>query len=101
MTTVLVVPPEGILEVLQSDKPINARAWLEDHGEGIYTSLDINIAGAQHGTVDFLVQEDGPMNSRAREVLASLTGVHVVLTGNVAFTGLHPDTVMELVQEVG
>ena len=101
MSTVLFVPVEGLLEVLQSDKPIITRSWLEDHGEGTYTSLDITIGAAQRGTVDFLVQDGGPMNPRARDVLARLTGVHVILTGNVAFTGLHPDAVMELVQEVG
>lgn len=97
----LLVPPEGLLQVLHSDLPIDARTYLEAEGQGAYVGLHIDADGQPGGVVHFLTSPTGPLNDRARQVLASLTGVHVILTGTVAFTGLEPARVAEMVRDVG
>jgi hypothetical protein len=101
VTYVLLVPPIGLLEVLSSDGPVDVRSWLADHGTGTYTALNITIGNQARGTVEFLVDDEGAINGRARHILARLTGVHVVLLGNVGFTGIHQDVIMQMIEEVG
>ena len=97
----LLVSPEGLLEVLHSELDIDVRSYLEARGEGTYVALNIEVDGEPGGQVHFLADPTGEMNPRARDVLASLTGVHVILTGSVAFTGLSPERTVELVRDVG
>jgi len=97
----LLVAPDGLLEILHSDLPIDTRTYLEACEEGTYVGLAITVADGDTGKVEFLAQETGPLNPRAREVLASLTGVHVILTGTVAFTGLSSEHLFQVVEAVG
>jgi hypothetical protein len=103
MTHCLLISPAGLLEVLHSndDLPIDPREWLEAHEDGAYVALNITVGGREGGQVHFVSDPTGVLNPRARDALARLTGVHVVLTGTVAFTGLEPARVAELVQAVG
>lgn len=97
----LLINPQGLLEVLHSDLPIEPVNYLADTEEGVYIALNISVDGHEGGQVHFVSDPHGSLNPRARDALASLTGVHVVLTGTVAFTGLEPAKVAELVREVG
>jgi hypothetical protein len=99
MPHLLIVPVDGPFTVLHSERTIEGKSWLEDHGAGQYVGLNIVIGEHARGRVEFLVDDGGATNPRARDVLARLTGVQMILTGNVAFTGLHPDTVMGIVAE--
>lgn len=98
---VLLVSPQGLIEVLHSELPIDVRSYLTTHGDGEFVSLSFTSDYGQAGTVSFMADPVGPLNPRARDVLASLTGVHVILTGSVAFSGLTPDQVVEAVRGVG
>lgn len=97
----LVVNPIGLLQLLYSDLPINAPDYLADTGDGPYVGLAITVDGDEGGMVHFLADDTAPLNPRARDVLARLTGVHVVLTGTVTFTGVPPERLVEFVREVG
>jgi hypothetical protein len=101
VTNVVMIPPDGLLEVWHSERPINARSWLEGHGTGKYVALNVIVGEDQPGRVEYLIADEGVLNERARNVLARLTGVHVVLLGNVVLTGLHPDTIMEVIDGSG
>ena len=93
----LIVKPEGLLEVLHSDLPIDMRSYLT----GTVVEMAVTNDGDLPVTVFYAVDETGQANPRAREILASLAGVHVYLTGSVGFTGLTEAQLLEAVRGVG
>jgi hypothetical protein len=94
---VLLIPPTGPLTLLHSKNDIDVWQHLHDEGEAIVFSLD-TIPGA---SVAWHNVDGGEPNERARSVLASLVGVHVVMTGTVAFAGLDPEVTSEVITEFG
>lgn len=93
MSTVLIVPVEGPLQVEASDLPIDVEALLRTMAEGAY--VDFGMEG--HPRMGFLLSE-GPdvVNIYARSILAWLTGVHVVVTGPAVFSGLSDERLQAL-----
>ena len=89
MTTVLLVPIQGPLRVVPTD---DVEALLAEYSQGRYVDFGVKDGDDEIGRIAFQIME-GPtaINLRARAILADLTGVHMVVTGTAAFTGL-PDT---------
>src|SRR4029077_6967341 len=100
--TAVIISPEGVIQVLHSDLPVDVRSHLEAHAYGNYVTLTFHTTDpVTTGLVSFLQDPVGQTNPRARDALASLTGVHVALTGTVAFTGLTPEHLVRIVDQVG
>lgn len=98
---ILLIPPTGLLEVIHTDKQVDVEATLRARdGDGHYTSLVVEIDTDYKFTVDWMVNALGPVNERARRAFAMLAGVHVVFTGPVMFTDVHPDRVYQVVAEL-
>lgn len=95
----LLVPVQGPLELVQSDAPIDLEALLRERGEGNYFHTVLEVDTEPIGEAAFLVRQDGPENPRARAVLAHLTGVHMILTGWVAFVDLDPEQVITVLRD--
>lgn len=96
----LIIPVVGLMDVLHSNLEIEPRSWLEAHGGGTFVSIRINRDHHQV-KVAYLLHPGDPPNPRAIDVLARLTGVFIDLTGNVAFIGLEPEEVVEVLSHVG
>jgi len=97
----LIVNPQGLLEILHSEFPIDLNSYLAGLDEKPVTQLAVTTDRGEPVTVHYVADETGHANPRAREVLASLAGVHVYLTGSVGFTGLTPTHLMDLIADVG
>ena len=95
----LIIPTDGLMDVLHSDLEIEPRSWLEAHGQGTFVSIRINRDHHQV-KVAYLLHPGDKANPRAIDVLARLTGVFVDLTGNVAFIGMEPEEVVEVLSHV-
>lgn len=98
----LVIPVEGLFDVYHyyddiDTDPDYAKKVLGHRAEGTLISLNIVVAGETGGKVAFLHDPTGPVNSRAREALAHLTGVHMIFTGPVLFTGISEEKINEVV----
>lgn len=98
----LVVPVEGLMEVYHyyheiDTDPDYAKKVLQQRGKGALISLNIVVEGATGGKVAFLYDPTEPVNPRAREALAHLTGVYMVFTGPVLFTGVPEEKISEVV----
>lgn len=96
---ILLIGTTGLLRVLYSDNPIDPFEYIP--GEGTPISMSLTVDGQDGAQVHFRYTETSGHNLRAREVLASLTGVHVVLLDTVGFTGLPADRVSALVEQIG
>lgn len=103
----LVVTPSGLVEVLHSDLPIDIQTWLinrnaqDGYGLGEYVWLTLFPHDDEQGEVHFIASNATHENHRAREVLARLTNVHILLTGNVAFTGLSEGRTFGIIRDIG
>jgi hypothetical protein len=97
---VLLIPVEGVIELLHSDLPINVEAVLKERSEGTYVALDFEVDGEPGGTVHFLTPDQGEPNFRARQAMIWLCNVHIVLDGNVGFTNVAPELVAAMVQDL-
>jgi hypothetical protein len=96
-SSIFVIPLTGVYElILDRDDP---RAVLEERDTGTYVAMNFEVDSNPGGVVHFLVREDAYENHRARRALADLCGAHVILTGDVAFTGLDAVTVTSLVHD--
>lgn len=96
----LVVPVAGLLDVYHHDHDIDRdhiTRILRRRGRGSMMSLGIVVEGKVGGTVNFLHEPTEPVNTRAREALAHLTGIHILLTGPVMFTGVPEEKIGEVV----
>lgn len=102
----LVIAPSGLIQVLHSEHPIDIQSWLVVNGSlelgrlGEYVRLILWPHDDEPGEVHFLASNVHE-NGRARAVLASLTDVHIRLTGNVVFTGLSEARTFEIIGAVG
>src|SRR5262245_42700933 len=65
-------------------------------GDGRYILLHLGNDGHVH----FKHRDDTTVNQRARAVLYDLTGVSMILTGPVVFTGLPGDRVYAAIQQL-
>jgi hypothetical protein len=83
------VLPDGSVEAALRDATSLADARFVDFG--------IKDQDEEVGRIGFLLIE-GPaaINLRARAILADLTGVHVVVTGTAAFSGLVDEQVQKI-----
>lgn len=97
----LLVPVQGVLELVQSDAPIDVEALLRERGVGNYFHTVLEVDTEPVGEAAFLVHQHSPENPRARAVLVHLTGVHMVLTGTVAFVDLDPEQVIAVLRDFG
>lgn len=91
----LIVPPTGILEIVHADHGIDVAATLRQRAEGVLVNLDYKGL-----TAHWLGDEAGQLNPRARRAWIDLTGVEIVFTGPVIFTGIDTHTIVRLVDEV-
>jgi len=96
----LIINPLGLLEILHSDLPIDLHSYLSGDQHKV-TSLAMTLEDGGQVTAHYVADPTGQANPRAREVLASLAGVHVYLTGSVGFTGLTQEHLMRIIGEVG
>lgn len=96
----LLIPVSGLPIVRHHDEEIpreNIKKALEILGRGSLITLGIVVEGQTGGTVSFLHEPSEPVNTRAREALADLTGVHMLFTGPVMFTGVPEEKIAEVV----
>jgi hypothetical protein len=80
----LIVPPSGLLEVVHSNGPIDPERLLRTRtsgGEFVRLTTG-NI------TTNWMSQEHGRVNPRARDVFQRISQVHFVFTGPVVFLGI-------------
>lgn len=87
----LLIPVSGLPCVYHHDKEMprpQIKAALENEGRGQLMSLGIVVEGQTGGTVNFLHEPTEPVNVRAREAMALFTGIHILFTGPVLFTGV-------------
>lgn len=107
-THALMIPVEGLCEILHSDYPIDGPTFLRSHiaKEG--------INGAHISTLTFPILQDGEeecvlhflrgpgmvSNPRARTALVQLTTVHMVITGPAIFVGLSPERTVQAMRDL-
>jgi hypothetical protein len=87
---VLYIPIAGVLQVFQRD--VEPFSLLNDSGKYIC----VHVGSKVH--VHFRAVENGVPNTRAAYVLATLTDVHMVITGAAVFDGLGGDRIYEIIQ---
>jgi len=98
---VLIIPPVGLMEVVHTDEEIEPATALTARGStGDLVDLTLTVGLENRGRVVWYVNHIGPMNDRAREALAMLTGAHMIMTGHVMFLDVHPDRVYEIVAQL-
>jgi hypothetical protein len=79
----LLIPPEGLLEVLAGGA-INIEATLAARGgEGRLVSVVMEDNHQQVCRVSWFHSPTGAVNPRAREALVDLTDMHMIFTGPV------------------
>lgn len=101
----LLIPPTGLLEVFESGDPLTPEqvqsALAARGGEGAYMTMTYAVDEvADHGQVEWYVNQIGPINERARRALADLTGIHTIFTGPVMFSGLGLMNTSRIVQHL-
>lgn len=95
----VVIPVEGLLEVIAKSASYDPEVLLKARGEGVFTTLNFERDGDPM-VVHMLHNELGPVNHRAREAFALLGGPHVIFTGTVVFNDVPEEKVYELIQRV-
>ena len=96
--TYLLIPPVGLLQVFATERTLETEEYLHARDNiGDFLSLTVTRDGEPVGEVEWLVNQIGPMNERAREALAMLTGTHMIFTGDVIFANMDPEKVYEIV----
>ena len=97
----LLIPPSGLLEVFNTENGLHVRDVLATRGgSGEFLSLVFEIDGEPGGIVEWFVNQIGPLNTRAREALAMLTGTHMIFTGPVMFYDVAPEKIGEVVAQL-
>lgn len=93
------IPASGLLQVFQGDEGMVDPDVILNSNEaaGTMLSLTISIFGQEHGTVHWCMNRVGPINERAREAMAMVSGVHMIFTGPVLFEGFPAEKVFEIV----
>jgi hypothetical protein len=88
----LIVPPEGLLEIVHGNNPINIGATLRLRTDGV-------LVHVQHPkcTASYLVNDHGQLNPRARGAFQFMTGASMMFTGPVMFTEVDEHLVGEVV----
>lgn len=89
---ILIVPPDGLLEVVHTDHGIDEEGTLRARCDGRLVHL--HFAGAN---VYWLHDEVGQVNPRARTVLERIAGANVIFTGSVIFEGISERELGEIV----
>jgi hypothetical protein len=99
MHSIALVPVTGVVSLMHSALPVDAKALLETEGrKGRYVGFNLHLDGYE-GEAGWLVTDPaGEENKRAREVMARLTGVHVMMYGTVVFLDLPPNEVVGLIR---
>jgi hypothetical protein len=93
----LLIPTTGLMEVYQFGK-VNVRRVLEARGDtGTFLSLHVTQNDDHVARVEWLVNQVGPLNGRAREALVLLCGTHMIFTGTVFFLDMDVAKAMEVV----
>ena len=89
----LIVPPEGLLEVIHADRPLDPEATIRTRcKQGEFIRL---AAGGI--TASWMSSNFGQLNPRAREVFSRITHAHLIFTGPVLFEGIGEDLMGEIV----
>lgn len=93
---------DSLMEVLHSDLPIDAEAYVrtkanEDQKELRVLHFPIDVDGSRDCDLYFINDRIDP-NSRAREVVSMLTGVHIVVTGPAVLLGLTGERTVEIMR---
>lgn len=83
-THYLIVPPDGLLEVVHSDGLVDVVGALRTRTQGSYVCLRFSDEGVAH----WLHHDTGQINPRARQAVAILSGMHMIFTGPVIITGV-------------
>jgi hypothetical protein len=90
----LLIPPTGLLEVINTDKPIDIGETLrlrnDDHDTPVFTIEPVAANTERLGRVDWIANDTAPVNPRAREALVMLCGIHMIFTGHVMFSNVIP-----------
>lgn len=98
MSTFLVVPLEGMLQVVTQPDGVDVNTLLTEIGQGRYVDFRLYDHDEVIGRIGFLVSDNpADVNHRARGILAELTGVHMVVTGPAVFTGLDADRLHKII----
>lgn len=92
-THYLIVPPDGLLEVVHADGLVDVVGALRTRAQGSYVCLHFSDEGVAH----WLHADTGQINPRAREAVAMLSGMHMIFTGPVILTGVHENQLGEVV----
>lgn len=95
----ILIPMQGLPMVAHSEVPIDAEALLREHQEsGALVHFTLQVDEVVSGRLVFLA--DGLENVQAREFLARLTGVHMVITGPAVFLGVDPEQVATFIRDL-
>lgn len=106
MSHLLQIPPEGILHLFHSNKPIE-RSYIDKVLEVYENPLGDTIGSARVDVkyegkeceLYFVPDPDLPVNDRARAMCAKLFGWHMVFHGSVCIDNLDEDSTVEVMRE--
>jgi hypothetical protein len=103
--TVLVIPPEGLLNLYHSDAefdPNYYRHVIEAiTAEGEFALLDAVIDKKEYKVGLFINNPMGAVNQRAREACAAFFGWHMVFVGPMFIAGLSMEESTRLIEYIG
>lgn len=93
MSHYLIVPPEGLLEVIHADRPLDPEATIRTRcKQGHFIRL--TAAGI---TASWMNSDSGQLNPRAQEAFAKASRAHLIFTGPVLFEGIEEALMGEIV----
>jgi hypothetical protein len=106
-THALMIPVEGLAEILHSEFPIDGPVYLRTHnakaginGGGISAlTFPLLRDGDEEATLHFMRGPGMEANMRARAAVARLTGVHIVITGPAILVGLSPERTVQAMRD--
>jgi len=91
----LIVPPEGLLELVHSYTRIQEEETLRLRSAGLLVTLT-----AEEGRAVWLHSEVGQLNPRAHRAWVHLTGTHIQFTGSVMFLDVDETRLGEIVADL-
>lgn len=94
----LLIPPHGLLEVIEAEEPVDEAALLLARGAvGPSVRLRLEADGIPVARLDWQVDATVPLNPRARQAVTELGDIHMLFTGPVLFSEIEREKVGELV----
>lgn len=99
MICTLLVPPDGLLELFNYDKPGTDVLTERGHTSGL-VRIDLAVDGRDVGKALFTIVGDHPRNTRATDIIAYLSGAYVQVDGPMVLEGLGEQAAIEIMRDV-